>query len=78
MQHHQFPRFHHDGILHVALIFTLFTVSCNLDLAQIYRTDPATLIETCGPTPAAYFKHGLVYFFARNPLESERGKVQYE
>ena len=35
----------------------------------------ATLIETCGPTPAAYFKHGCVYFFARNPLESKRGKV---
>ena len=35
-----------------------------------------TLIETFGLTLAAsYFKHGLVYFFARNPLEPERETV---
>lgn len=35
-----------------------------------------TLIKTSGPSLAvSYFKHMLVYFSARNPLESEREKA---
>lgn len=78
MHHHQFPRLHHDGILHVALIPypTGSLLHAILALPRSVGLILGTLIETFGLTLAAsYFKHGLVYFFARNPLETERETV---
>ena len=41
MHHHQFPRLHHDGILHVALIpYPTGSLVHNLGLAQVCRTNP--------------------------------------
>lgn len=75
MHHHQFPRLHHDGILHVALIPypTGSLLHAILALPRSVGLILGTLTETFGLTLAAsYFKHGLVYFFARNLLDPER------
>lgn len=73
---HQFHRSHDDEVLHVALIPHPICSSCQatMVLSRFVQLVLRTLIDTSGLT-RAYFKHILVYFFARNHPSIRVGRV---